>query len=33
MLSGLLGVSEWAVILPLAVMCGAALMWLDRRAP
>jgi uncharacterized protein len=25
MLSGLLGVNEWVVILPLAVVCGAAL--------
>ena len=32
-LSGLLGVNEWVVILPLAAERGAGLVWLDRRAP
>jgi uncharacterized protein len=31
-LPGLLGVNEWAVILPLVAVCGAALVWLERRA-
>jgi len=30
---GLLGVNHWVVIVPLVAVCGAALMWLDRRGP
>jgi len=30
-LPGLLGVNHWAVIVPLVVVLGGALVWLDRR--
>jgi len=30
-LSGLLGVSHWVVILPLVLLLGGALLWLERR--
>jgi len=30
-LPGLLGVNHWAVIVPLAALGGAALLWLERR--
>jgi len=32
-LPGLLGVNHWVVIVPLVAVFGAALVWLDRRAP
>lgn len=32
-LPGLLGVNHWVVIVPLVAVCGAALVWLDRRGP
>ena len=30
-LPGLLGVNHWAVIVPLVVVLGGALVWLDRK--
>lgn len=30
-LPGLIGVNHWVVIVPLVAVCGAALVWLDRR--
>lgn len=32
-LPGLLGINPWMVIVPLVAVCGAGLVWLDRRGP